>query len=218
MNQMFFIHIPKCGGTSYQSVLIKTYGDNVSLVYQKPEDFFTSVENRGGYAGLRFLSSHLDFEELKNIPARFKPFVILRNPVDRIKSSYQFLYQHPNGDPKELKLVGFEGFLLSEKWYNFTSNRMTRQLSGNRQLPVKDWMLPLALENLRKCSFSILEEPTKTRRVLWDDFEIQTPPILKKNVSKLQIGELTQKQKDLAMMSESYDMILYNEAKRMLGL
>ncbi len=116
-----FVHVPKAAGTSVTNALSKytsycdleiggtAFGEKLQPLYR----------NRYG------LYKHIPARELKAIVgskdwAKFFTFSIVRNPADRLLSTFNFLKQW-EGTPSELKSKLFEfdsfnDFVLSEVW------------------------------------------------------------------------------------------------------
>ncbi len=81
--KFFFIHMPKCGGTSID----------------ESELFDKNKYPARGHAGYYKFRSHLseDFKE-------YKCFTLVRNPWDRLSSAFYYLSEGGAGNPVDLKL------------------------------------------------------------------------------------------------------------------
>ena len=117
-----FLHIPKTAGTTTRSILESRY--TVDQIY-RVEDIASEIERRRRYgfpSRVRFASGHVPafFEKFFSSPPNL--VTVLRDPLERISSTYRFWRSlDPNAikDPKIRDLVSlahklsFESFLLS---------------------------------------------------------------------------------------------------------
>lgn len=171
MERVVFLHVPKCGGTTLHHMLTRWYGKE----NMHPERFnelyrCTAAE----LASKRIFSGHFDYYATTLIPGPRQLISLLRDPLERLSSLYNFHRAHT---PAAIQ----RGNLQLPRWANqydidayFThpkirahpalDNSITRyfsdipQLAGGLQEPALrdaslEEMLEQALRNLEKCAF-----------------------------------------------------------------
>lgn len=99
-HNLFFIHIPKCAGTTIEK----------ALDMQKEEFFFS--KNRFNTL-LKVSPQHFTYKNLKTICNldKFKLFTVVRNPYDRIVSEYKYIQNGENEYWKDFKNLNFDLFI-----------------------------------------------------------------------------------------------------------
>lgn len=99
---LFFLHVPRTGGrTYYQCFLKKLYSSSSSLECPRSYDKLRFNPRK---TDCRLLSTHDDYSIMSKLPKdKTSPMTILRNPLDRIFSTYEFSIEvaarfliHPN--------------------------------------------------------------------------------------------------------------------------
>lgn len=124
---IYFMHIPKCGGTTIDQIFLKLslilrtfnfkrfrYTDCKKFLLQKDVSFLPS-----------FLSGHLDYNFSKNIKDVFTCSIV-REPAERIVSNYKFNLYKLN---KNQDQYSFLDFIKNEKKLN-RDNLITRHFAG----------------------------------------------------------------------------------------
>jgi hypothetical protein len=99
-HNLFFIHIPKCAGTTIEK----------ALDMQKEEFFFS--KNRFN-ALLKVSPQHFKYKNLNQICNldKFKIFTVVRNPYDRIVSEYKYIQNGENEYWVDFKNISFDAFV-----------------------------------------------------------------------------------------------------------
>jgi hypothetical protein len=99
-HNLFFIHIPKCAGTTIEK----------ALDIQKEEFFFS--KNRFSTL-LKVSPQHFTYRNLKIISNlnKFKLFTVVRNPYDRIVSEYKYIQNGENEYWADFKNITFDTFV-----------------------------------------------------------------------------------------------------------
>lgn len=135
--KLVFLHLPKTGGT--------TLHHHFSQAFAKPEicpERFSALDAipPETLATYRFFSGHFNFEQVRLIPGRTFIVTVLRDPVERILSTYYFWKRHPASVVSEHNLAGpaaarandLLGFLRSDvpEVRDGIENTMTRYLAG----------------------------------------------------------------------------------------
>jgi hypothetical protein len=100
IHNLFFIHIPKCAGTTIEK----------ALDTQKEEFFFS--KNRFNTL-LKVSPQHFSYRNLKIISNldKFKLFTVVRNPYDRIVSEYKYIQNGENEYWADFKNITFDTFV-----------------------------------------------------------------------------------------------------------
>lgn len=153
-HNLFFIHIPKCAGTTIEK----------ALDLQKSECFFskTRFDNI-----LNISPQHFSYKDLRIIfqLKKFKLFTIVRNPYDRIVSEYKYIQKSENEYWADFKNLNFDLFieqifLLDEdKRSNLFDNHFKSQYSFIEE--GEDVIKIFKYENLQE-SFDWLNSVTKS--------------------------------------------------------
>jgi Sulfotransferase family len=162
--QIVFLHIPKTGGSSVQKEFVKHIGSNRSgrsalfdSIYAEPDAAQIARAQASRYVG-----GHLDWSTFERFrqPGAFV-FTVLREPFDRLLSSYLYLTNFPSDSrwfPQIAHLQGMdiEDFLRSEDpiarvW---SDNVLARQFGGSfRMEQVDEAALARSLAHLRSLSY-----------------------------------------------------------------
>lgn len=126
--KFIFLHIPKTAGTSIRRVLMQ-YQSNRP---ERPEEWHEDMKDTK-----KKIDSQL-FEQY------FK-FTFIRNPWDRLYSSYQFITQKPLNAieriPQEYyRSIGFKKWLLEEKFYVPNNIEPLPTLKPIQYKNLLDWM------------------------------------------------------------------------------
>jgi hypothetical protein len=138
---LLFMHIPKTAGTALRETILKNYKQSaVAYIYPEPPGF--PVRNLrdlplGQRAQLHFVVGHFQYGIHEDIPNDCLYFTIVRNPIRRVWSHYQYLVQHKhpltfsNGEVQRLEEM-FESRVTA----NF-DNLMVRCFAGvdEREFP-----------------------------------------------------------------------------------
>lgn len=225
---LFFVHIPKCGGTTFRHY-IKEYlanwrteiidtKDYNELEKDLPDGFHISNMTRSEHIRLRLLKprknrivmAHVCFYEyMKGLDYSFATF--LRDPVDRIISHYYFFHKE---DPDFHSLPDW---LRSSKT---ELNLQTAFLCGNPKTKVSRWDLQLAKVNLHFFDFiGIVEYFDSSLKLFTSIYKTRPPdeiPVVGANIKE------TYKRRDIPrdvvnLIAErsGYDIELYEHARKL---
>ncbi len=157
MKLVAHLHIPKCGGTSLDTLLQREYtGFRYIRVWSKmPADRWQDewgTPHEVVAAGC--ISGHFDWRFFSLLPAGVDVTVltILRDPVDRLLSLYHYWREQPQRYRDEVRRLSFAEFAntgrASEYW-TAVDNVMTRRLAGvSRERAVDAGDLEIAKRNL----------------------------------------------------------------------
>jgi hypothetical protein len=135
--KLVFLHLPKTGGTT----LLHHFSAAFAEAEICPERF--SALDRippETLATYRFFSGHFNYEQVRLIPGRTFVVTVLRDPIERILSTYYFWKRHPADVVEAHNLAGpaaarandLLGFLRSEvpDVRDGIENTMVRYLAG----------------------------------------------------------------------------------------
>lgn len=144
---LIFTHVPRTGGVtliwnvepcfSRRSVLYFHSGDGLDKLLAIPES---------ERARTRFVTGHIPYGIHAYLPLKPIYFVLLRDPIERLLSLYDFIQQRvPESPAYGMTLEQFIDFNLE----NSIDNRQTRLLAGNfHEGEVTQAMLDQAIHNL----------------------------------------------------------------------
>ena len=82
--------MPKTAGTSIIAAMQEQFGER-AYVYGQTEPYRDFEKSAPGMDGRRFIAGHLTMEQIDLIPGDKRIFTVVRPPVDRILSWYDFL-------------------------------------------------------------------------------------------------------------------------------
>ena len=169
--RIVFLHIPKCGGTTLHSVLKLWYGKNQMHAERFNELYYQDIM---GLGSRRVFSGHFDFYSTSFIPGPKTFISVLRDPMDRLVSLYNFNRAHGSKiiEQKNLQHSRWANEYDIDSYFahpiirshHFIHNSMVRHFSNipqidNSLLPPSmqsvglDEMLDQAIENLSKFAF-----------------------------------------------------------------
>lgn len=131
--KLFFFHIPKCAGTTIWQYIRKIHGRRYVLQIRSMDDLASfqktpseRLQRYTAIGGHHWLSTYQ--EKLDNIEEYFK-ITTLRDPIDRIISSYNYIISYrKHHQHKEVLSSSFENFALNEM-----HNMQARLLTGGEE-------------------------------------------------------------------------------------
>ncbi|MEA5577335.1 sulfotransferase family 2 domain-containing protein [Anabaena sp. UHCC 0451] len=120
---VIFTHIQKTAGTTLQSIIKQNYRSNqiITVPHRQPfSEVIESVQNQVNTSKIKIIQGHIGFGLHNYLPKSYGYITLLRDPVQRVISSYYFRQTNPDTKPMTL-----EEFCLARE-----SNAMTKWLSG----------------------------------------------------------------------------------------
>ena len=178
---VLFIHIPKTAGSSFLTILKNRFGEQRVVRLHSAEEMEQTQINRliaGDLKNFDCLIGHFPIHLFADHLPAFRPFTMLRDPVERVLSHFRFFKSRPLSERAPLQLpedFTLEDFLESRVPHNYaqTRNLMCRMLCGEAKMSHSSnpsfWepedpgaMVEQSLENLRAIDFGIVEEMETT--------------------------------------------------------
>ena len=131
---MLFIHIPKTAGGTLNSIIAKQYPQAAVFqhrVYENDVEEKKAVLLQALNDDIRVIRGHYFYGIHEHLTRPYQYITILRDPIDRMISSYYFYKerpQHPNY--ASTNAVGIEEFYDRNLDGTFQENRQTRMIAG----------------------------------------------------------------------------------------
>jgi len=122
-----FLHIPKTAGTTFETLLIKNFGEGYIPLYDSTiHDTFNTQEKKAiatFFTEAKCVASHqlsCPLPQPDHVKVHYKPLMFLRNPVDRILSYYHYV----GNDPRH------HGHLEFDEYFRQTMKRDYERTNG----------------------------------------------------------------------------------------
>jgi hypothetical protein len=142
----YFIHVPKCGGTSLRGALMAAYGERLCAVYRGAdahttgtdrENFLDATRLRGKPSGLSYLPRHEVYFGhyrfgIHNHLSRPGPYLsMVRSPLDRLLSEVKHIIRHAHSKFHRamMSASGLQELVETHRGWRF-DNLITRMFSG----------------------------------------------------------------------------------------
>jgi Sulfotransferase family len=211
---LIFLHIPKTGGTTLNSIFRKQFmrdklfdHDNYQNKRMKLEDL-TEEEKKQiqAIAGHYFYGIHHLFNK------RATYFTMLRDPIDRVISSYYYLRNTPGFE--RIKRMTLEQFVLSEPQAH---NLQTKMISGDIG---KNPSIQKAMKHLQTFSIvGVTERFNETLYLLQKEFRWIDTEYKKINITKRRpaVTDLDPSLIQLIKENNKLDIQLYEYSKKLLN-
>lgn len=165
---LFFIHIPRTGGTTLNRLFYLAYGNRHIGFYPPPPGpiKLTSEQHAALYS---YFNSAMSFSStvIRRDPVLMNSWsnpcfvTILRNPIDRVISDYLAFFQKQGISMERIPdyLENYVGSLQAFTQQNENQNMMTRYLSGADEFELLDRMhLERAKEELASMDYVLISE------------------------------------------------------------
>jgi Sulfotransferase family len=230
---VLFLHIPKTGGSSFLTVLGNVFGERRVRRLRRAEEMTQAQIDRivsDEMQDIDCLVGHFPIHAFAKCLDSFRPFTILRDPVDRVMSFFRFLKRAPRSETEQLELregFGFDDFIESRVPENYaqTHNLMCRMLCGDAEmsdpLAAAFWqprdpgaLLDQALATLRAIDFGLIEDMQYTQVLLQHAWSTKfNLGEYRKNATGTPGAEWTARNIQRIVDLNTLDVALYHEAK-----
>ncbi len=218
--KMFFLHIPKCAGSSIWSLITNCLLVNQKLIcVSTPQEFenfkkltldelltYTVV---GGHVHYPYCRSIIPTEEW----SAFYRFTILRDPVKRAISLYNYILRSPEHYAyHKVKEISFEEFILGG---HYDGNIQCKMIAGKA-----DWQEAFDILRNEFDVFGTTEQLRMIVEQICKDFQVPLPlKIPRENVTKYSPAfdyDLDKKVMDRLRELDEQDQILYEKVRAMI--
>jgi hypothetical protein len=210
--KLLFVHIPKCGGTSFKSVLYDIFGfENVLKIWDPNFGATASIE---GFLNLDLeeiraypcIAGHIEYPLIrkklgKEILAEYKVCSIVRDPVSKFLSLWNYSIQNPNiPNYKEITKMSIEDYA------SYTTNQQCRFICGeaDAELALKtiqsEYDFVFTLNNFQQAVNEICQE---------FDHSLKENTVKNKSVTIISEKHLSQATKECIKSQNKQDEILY---------
>ncbi len=210
--KLIFIHLPKCGGTSFKSVLYDLFGfENVLKIWDPNFGATASVE---GFLNLDLekigsyscIAGHIQYplvrEKLgKEILAEYKVCSIVRDPISRFLSLWNYSIQNPNlPNYKEVTQRSIE------EYASYTTNQQCRFICGEANAE----RALTTIDSEYDCVFTLNSYKLTVDNLCREfDHSLKAHKIANKSVKVISESHLSQATKEYIKNQNIQDSILY---------
>jgi hypothetical protein len=228
---VLFLHIPKTAGTSFLTVLGNVFGERrVRRLGGTDETTQAHIDRivADEIHDIDCLVGHFPIHRFAKCLDAFRPFTILRDPVDRVMSLFRFFKRSPDIELSELPAgFGFDDFIESRVPHNYAQarNSMCRMLCGDAEMSdpaaAAFWqprdpgaLVDQALATLRAIDFGLVEDMQSTRALLQHAWATKfNLGEYRKNATGAPGAEWTARNIQRIVDLNTLDIALYHEAK-----
>jgi hypothetical protein len=221
MNRLFFLHIPKCAGTTFYEILYNNYKYQQiakidgTYIDKSVKQIITYPE--GKKVKIKCVMGHMYYGMHEYFNEKYKYITFLRNPTIRVLSLYYHIITTVNHPLHELfikKHISLKSFLESEITQEL-SNEQVRRISGINEKYIKIEHLEIAQSNI-KTDFKFVgitelfdESLVLLRNVVSEIIKIN---FINKNVGRIvSYDEDIHKYGDVILNRNYFDQILYDK-------
>jgi hypothetical protein len=180
--QLYFIHVPKCAGTSFISLVDECYIIDEIIPTHYDLDMLRDKITDEQLASYCFIRGHFPYDLIvPRLPQHPRIITFLREPVVRLISNFQMRQRVSDplqGLQSTLQSITLEEFLVRRDLMDIFSNRATRLMSGNTLDPngVETPNLELAKKRLAEFDFVGIVESYNDSLALFS-YIFDFPPI-----------------------------------------
>lgn len=215
---LVFLHIPRTGGTTLSSSLVRSYRPDETLslnILDKPLDTELGRIPSHMRAEANLIHGHMPFGVHAYMDRRCEYVTVLRNPLERVVSVYTFISRTPRHVLHE-RVVGtgttLEAYVESGMDEGQTANSQTRQLSGRQFGSLDDAALEEAKRNLEGfLVIGLTERFEETFVMLRRAVRLRMPLYSTRNVSPSH--EVSERALDLIRERNQLDLALHEFAR-----
>ena len=193
------VHIPKCGGTTFRSILNKVYAPDIFFEYSQESDQIVNANNIS--ENVKCIHGHLLYNAYKHLIHSSNLITFLRHPVYRTISLYEHIKRLPsNGGPLAKFIIDKDPTIIE-----FSEHPVARNygLGFTGYINPEDFLFIGFLEefesSVKKCSKALNWQVIPS-------YEIKNKGNLKENI-------LTKNQYEYIKDLNNEELIWYNHAK-----
>jgi hypothetical protein len=219
---LVFLHVPKTGGQTIESPLIRNFPESerihLDILDTRLDEAMNSMplEIR---SHARLVWGHLPYGVHLHVPQRCEYFTILREPIARVVSVYKYILRtrdHVLHDRVATEEIPFEEYLESGIDEGQTGNAQTRQLSGKQFGVLDRTALVEAKHNLEaSLVVGLTERFEETFVLLRRTLGLRMPFYITKNVSPPY--DVSDRAVELARERNELDFELYRFARELFA-
>ena len=225
---LFYLHIPKAGGSSLLGVVESQFAASKMLVmydvdFRAPEDISAihSALPKKKQRQLGLIAGHFGFGAHDQVGAQPSYFTMLREPTARVISNYRHMRRNPRSKLRGLEHVSLDTFLDEKQWID-SDNGQVRRLSGfeneGRCVPFGECtleMLEQAKANLTQHfpAFGIMEQFDLSLLIIQRNLGWRDVRYTRENNAPSHAAPLSQKTMEKLAQINALDIELYAFAK-----
>jgi hypothetical protein len=227
---VIFLHIPKTAGSTLNSIITRQYREkdiysiDTKRVIESMEEFKYFPQHQ--LEKIKLLKGHMYFGLHEYLPMPSTYITILREPIDRVLSTYYYVMRQKNHNHYEIanQTQDIKNYILKAEPKQF-DNGQTRLLAGMDAIPVEfgncsNQMLEAAKNNLKK-HFSVVgttERFDETLILIKQKLGWHLPLYAKKNVTnkRPKKKQISQDILDTIVELNQLDLELYKYAEVLL--
>lgn len=214
-----FVHIAKAGGSTFIDILKKIYTEE-DVVHIWPNGRFKNVKQlaRNKRFKYKVIMGHFTFGIQKILPKRIQYITILRDPIERLISSY--FYTKNKKDHKLYSYIAdnnlsLEEYLLTPLTKDIDNGQIRMLINTRRAIgKIGNEELNLAKKNLeQQFTFGILEKWDESISIFKEKLDwLEVPKYEVKNVSKKKDYKLSDEVINKVKEQNKYEIELYDYA------
>jgi hypothetical protein len=132
LEKLLFVHIPKTAGLSLNHELKNVFGKHYSIRFGD----HTSVQkfrilSRDEIKKYNYITGHIPLQQFRDKGIDYPVLTIIRDPVDRFLSMYQYLLESTHPDHRNLNFTNIEDFIKYVK-QNKENNVQCQFIGGDQ--------------------------------------------------------------------------------------
>jgi hypothetical protein len=215
---LVFLHVPKTGGQTIESAMTWNFPEReriyLDILDRRLDEAMNGIpfERR---SGARLVWGHIPYGVHLYMPQRCEYFTVLREPIARVMSGYNYIIRTPEHglhDRLLAEAMSLEEFLETGIDEGQTENSQTRQLSGRQFDALDRNALETAKRNLEACLVvGLTERFEETFVLLRRTFGLRMRFYHTKNVSPQY--HVSERAVELARERNELDLELYGFAR-----
>ncbi len=112
IEKLLFVHIPKTAGLSLNNQLKNVFGKNASIRFGNSSSVqkFETL-SKSELRNYSYITGHIPLQKFRDKGIDYPAIVVIRQPVDRLLSTYKYLQASIHPDHQKLKFENIESFI-----------------------------------------------------------------------------------------------------------